>query len=155
MDTRDTPAAVSSEYAALADAARVEAEQLHARWAAAGEEAMAAHARRLAGLLAKARDAALRGELPPRSGGFPLTRFAGEIEWGPEGAELVDKLYAAARAVGAGVSEPLTFRPENALEDALLAARENGDLEHLLVTLALADVFIPSAESRARTRRRG
>lgn len=40
----------------------------------------------------------------------------------------------------------LTFRPENALEDALLAARENGDLDHLLVRLALADVFIPSAE---------
>jgi hypothetical protein len=44
------------------------------------------------------------------------------------------------------VNEPLTFRPENALEDALLAARETGDLDHLLVTLALADVFIPSAE---------
>jgi hypothetical protein len=37
-------------------------------------------------------------------------------------------------------------RPENALEDALLAARENDDLDHLLGTLAVADVFIPSAE---------
>jgi hypothetical protein len=44
------------------------------------------------------------------------------------------------------MSEPLTFRPENALEDALLAARENDDVERLLSTLAVADVFIPSAE---------
>ena len=39
-----------------------------------------------------------------------------------------------------------TLKPDNPLEDALLAARESGDLDHLLVTLALADVFIPSAE---------
>jgi SseB protein N-terminal domain/SseB protein C-terminal domain len=49
--------------------------------------------------------------------------------------------------VEADVSEPLPLiRPENALEDALLAARENDDLEHLLVTLALADVYIPAEE---------
>jgi hypothetical protein len=37
-------------------------------------------------LLAKARDDARRGELPPREGfAFPPTRFAGDIEWRPEG----------------------------------------------------------------------
>jgi hypothetical protein len=97
MDTRETHAAVSSDYAALAEAGRIEAEQLRARWADAGDVEGAAHARRLAELLEKERDAARRGELPPRNGGFPLTRFAGEIEWGPEGAALVDKLYELQR----------------------------------------------------------
>jgi len=41
------------------------------------------------------------------------------------------------------VSE-LTFRPENALEEALLTAYESDDLEHLLRTLAIADVFLPA-----------
>jgi SseB protein N-terminal domain/SseB protein C-terminal domain len=39
-----------------------------------------------------------------------------------------------------------TFRPENALEDALLAARENDDLGQLLGTLAVADVYVPTAD---------
>lgn len=38
----------------------------------------------------------------------------------------------------------LTFRPENALEEALLGAYESNDLDHLLRTLAIADVFLPS-----------
>ena len=38
----------------------------------------------------------------------------------------------------------LTFRPENALEEALLGAYESNDLEPLLRTLAIADVFLPA-----------
>jgi hypothetical protein len=45
-------------------------------------------------LLAKARDDARRGELPPREGfAFPPTRFAGDIEWRPEAASLYSRLY--------------------------------------------------------------
>jgi hypothetical protein len=43
------------------------------------------------------------------------------------------------------VSAPLTFRSENALEDALLAAYENDDVDQLLRTLAVADVYLPAA----------
>jgi hypothetical protein len=88
---------VNAEYAALADATRLEAERLQERWAEAGDADGAALAGRLARLLRKERDAARRGELPPREGGFPLTRFAGEVEWGPEGADLVDHLYELQR----------------------------------------------------------
>jgi hypothetical protein len=96
MDTRDTQAALSEDYAVLADEARAEARRLHARWAEAGDS-RASLAARLELLLEKASDAARRGELPPRDGGFPLTRFAGEVEWGPEGASLLDRLYELQR----------------------------------------------------------
>jgi hypothetical protein len=40
-----------------------------------------------------------------------------------------------------------TFRPENPLEDALLAARQNDDVERLLSALAVAEVYVPTAKA--------
>ena len=84
---------MTDRYAAAADAALAEAGRLRARWAAEGDASGVAMADRLEGLLAAERDAARSGRLPPRNGGFPLTRFLGEVEWGPEGRELVDRVY--------------------------------------------------------------
>jgi hypothetical protein len=38
------------------------------------------------------------------------------------------------------------FRPENALEDALLAGLEDGDVDRFLVALGDADVYVPAAD---------
>jgi hypothetical protein len=32
-----------------------------------------------------------------RARGFPLTRFVGEYDWGPDGDELVERVYALQR----------------------------------------------------------
>jgi hypothetical protein len=98
MDSRDAPAAVSERYATVADNARADAERLQARWAESGDAARARLAGRMAELLTKERDAARLGVLPPRGDfGFALTRFAGDVEWGPEGEALVDRLYELQR----------------------------------------------------------
>jgi hypothetical protein len=88
---------VTERYAETADGAIAEAERLRSQWAEAGDASGVALAERLEGLLVDARDAARRGELPPRDGGFPLTRFVGDHEWGPDGSELVDRVYALQR----------------------------------------------------------
>jgi hypothetical protein len=50
------------------------------------------------------------------------------------------------------MSDPphLLFRPENALEEALVTARQVDDVEALLVALAEADVFVPSPDAGLR-----
>jgi len=88
---------VTARYAELAEEARGEAETLRDRWEQAGDTDGAELAGRLAGLLANARDDARRGKLPPRSGGFPLTRFMGDYEWGEEGRRVENKVYALQR----------------------------------------------------------
>jgi hypothetical protein len=88
---------VTAAYAAAADDAIAEADRLRARWAGSGDTEGAALTERLRQQLVTSRDAARRGELPPRGGGFPLTRFVGEYDWGPDGDELVDRVYALQR----------------------------------------------------------
>jgi hypothetical protein len=88
---------VTARYAELAEEALEEAERLREHWERAGDADRAKLAARLAGLLANARDNARRGRLPPRTGGFPLTRFADDYEWGEEGRRAIDHLYKLQR----------------------------------------------------------
>lgn len=85
---------MTARYAAAADEALAEAERLRTTWSAAGDDEGARLVERLERMLSESRDAARRGLLPPRDGGFPLTRFVGEYEWGAEGSGLVDRVYA-------------------------------------------------------------
>jgi hypothetical protein len=97
VDPRDTTAAVTDAYTAAADDAIAEAERVRARWAERGDTEGAALAERLQQQLVASRDDARRGTLPPRNGGFPLTRFVGEYDWGPDADGLVDRVYALQR----------------------------------------------------------
>ena len=97
MATRDEGDPVTGGYAELAEGARAEAEALRDRWRAGGDADGARLAERLASLLAEARDAAGEGRLPPRDGGFPLTRFVSDYDWGDEGRDVVERVYALQR----------------------------------------------------------
>jgi ribosomal protein S18 acetylase RimI-like enzyme len=85
---------VTQRYVELAQEAIAEARRLRSRWAEAGDTSGAAIAERLERLLVAERDAAERGRLPPRAGGFRITRFVGDYEWGSEGRELVDLVFS-------------------------------------------------------------
>jgi hypothetical protein len=97
MGAGDADDPVTARYAELAEEALEEAERLRNHWEQAGNADRARLAGRLAGLLVDARDEARRGWLPPRTGGFPLTRFADDYEWGEEGRRAVDYLYELQR----------------------------------------------------------
>lgn len=94
MGSGDAVNSVTARYAELAEQALEEAERLREHWERAGDAGRARLAERLAGLLANARDNARQGKLPPRSGGFPLTRFMGDYDWGEEGRYVEDLAYA-------------------------------------------------------------
>jgi hypothetical protein len=88
---------LTDAYAGAADDAIAEAERVRALWAGRGDTEGAALAERLRELLVAARDDARRGALPARNGGFPLTRFVGDYDWGPDAEGLVDRVYALQR----------------------------------------------------------
>lgn len=88
---------MTARYADLAEQALEEAERLREHWEQVGDAESARLAARLAALLADARDEARLGRLPPRSGGFPLTRFMGDYEWGEEGQRVEDRVAALQR----------------------------------------------------------
>lgn len=88
---------MTERYAEAADEAIAEAQRLRSRWAESGDMSGAALAERLERLLIAERDAARRGRLPPCEGGFPLTRFVSDHEWGAEGRDLVERVYALQR----------------------------------------------------------
>jgi hypothetical protein len=102
MGAGDAVGSVTQRYAELAEEARAEAERLRERWEQAGDDDGATLAGRLAGLLEHERDEARRGMLPPRSGGFPLGRFMGDYEWGPEGRRAEDLVRELQRCWQAG-----------------------------------------------------
>jgi hypothetical protein len=97
MGAGDADGSVTARYAELAEEALAEAERLREHWKQVGDADGAKLAGRLAGLLANARDDARRGRLPPRTGGFPLTRFMSDYEWGEEGRRVEDLAYAMQR----------------------------------------------------------
>jgi len=88
---------VTATYAAAADDAIAATERLRARWAEDGDAEGVALAERLRHQLVTSRDDARHGVLPPRDGGFPLTRFIGDYDWGPEADDVVEQVYGLQR----------------------------------------------------------
>ena len=82
----------------MCDAALEEARELKARYEGSGDQ-RAALVDRAAALITGRRDDAVAGRLHRPSSGVALgfSRFIGDVEWGPEGAALLDAAYDAER----------------------------------------------------------